>query len=83
MVNFKNIDYFRKTDEKINTRIGGIVSLLSLITIVTLIYTQLVVFLTPIVKKGLFVETGVDVGSFVDMEMSIVFPRAPCEILDM
>lgn len=83
MVNFKNIDYFRKTDEKINTRIGGIVSLLSLITIVTLIYTQLVVFLTPIVKKGLFVETTVGVESFVDMEMSIVFPRAPCEILDM
>jgi hypothetical protein len=82
-VNFKNIDYFRKTDEKINTRIGGIVSLLSLITIVTLIYTQLVVYLTPTVKKGLFVQSETDGESFVDMEMSIVFPRAPCEILDL
>ena len=30
MVNIKNFDYFRKTDQTQNTRIGGLVSILSM-----------------------------------------------------
>ena len=43
-----------------------------------LIYTQFVTFMAPVVTKGLFVSSDIDVESKVEMAMSIVFPKAPC-----
>lgn len=43
-----------------------------------LIYTQFVTFMAPVITKGLFVSSDIDVESKVEMAMSIVFPKAPC-----
>jgi hypothetical protein len=60
MVTVKSFDYFRKTDQTKNTRTGGCISLLSLISIAYLIYTQVLEYLAPVVSKDMFVPSGID-----------------------
>ena len=46
--------------------------------IIILIWTQILDYITPVVYKGLFVSSDIDVESKVGMQMSIIFPKAPC-----
>ena len=35
-------------------------------------------FLTPVVKKDMFVTSSMEVDPMIDLHMDIVFPNAPC-----
>ncbi len=111
MFNFKQLDFFRKTDQTRSTVIGGLVSLLSLVVsfcyiqcykkvfdnilmfmfidcdifsndelqcITLLVLTRVTEFLTPVVKKDLFVTSNMEVDPMINMHMDVVFPNAPC-----
>ena len=39
-------------------------------------------FLTPVVKKDLFVTSNIEVDPMISLTMDIVFPNCPCGILD-
>jgi len=51
--------------------------------IFVLMYTQFIAYMSPVITKGLFVSSDIDVESKVEMAMTIVFPKAPCTIIDM
>ena len=93
MKRIKNIDYFRKDGEHAKaTRTGGIISILSVIvtyfdfhlhvciqTIVYLAMTQWAIYMKPNVSKDTTVQVDIHKGSeFVDLDIDLVFPKAPC-----
>ena len=82
MFNFKNLDFFRKTDQTRSTVTGGLISLFSLLCIVLLVLTRMSEFLTPVVKKDLFVTSNMEIDPMVLLHMDIVFPNCPCGVLD-
>ena len=44
--------------------------------------TRLAEFLTPVVKKDMFVTSNMEVDPTINLNMDIVFPNAPCGVLD-
>jgi len=42
------------------------------------VLTRVSEFLTPVVKKDLYVTSNMEVDPTIDMHMDIVFPNAPC-----
>jgi len=74
----KSLDYFRKTDQKHKTRTGGIVSILSVTTIIFLTYLQIVDFKKPVIKKDTFVTVDIEDDAEIKMTIDVVFPRCPC-----
>ena len=46
--------------------------------IALLVLTRLTEFLTPVVKKSLFVTSNMEVDPMIALHMDIVFPNAPC-----
>ena len=40
--------------------------------------TRVADFMTPIVKKNMFVNSSMEVDPMIDLTMDIVFPNAPC-----
>mmetsp|Transcript_31432 Transcript_31432/g.41628 ORF Transcript_31432/g.41628 Transcript_31432/m.41628 type:complete len:160 (-) Transcript_31432:517-996(-) len=44
--------------------------------------TRLSEYLTPVVKKDLFVTSNMEVDPVIALHMDIVFPNTPCGILD-
>lgn len=61
---------------------GGLISLLSLVCISLLVMTRLAEFLTPVVKKDMFVTSNMEVDPMINLNLDIVFPNAPCGVLD-
>lgn len=45
-------------------------------------FSRLTEYLTPEVKKDLFVTSNMEVDPTIALHMDIVFPNAPCGILD-
>ena len=46
--------------------------------ILLLVATRVSEFLTPVVKKDMFVNSSMEVDPMIDLHMDIVFPNAPC-----
>ena len=39
-------------------------------------------FMAPVVEKDLFVTSSMEVDPMIEVHMDIVFPNAPCGIID-
>lgn len=82
---FKNLDYFRKVSPEHTrpTAIGGIVSVLSLASIMALFFLEVNEYVKPHIQKDTFIAQDPHEGQFVTMNIDITFPNAPCYMIDI
>lgn len=78
MKRIKNLDYFRKSEHNLATRIGGVISVACLTTMVWLVCSQWSDFLKPAINKNTNVFIDMEQDKFVKFNLDIIFPRAPC-----
>ncbi|KAH9809192.1 DUF1692-domain-containing protein [Teratosphaeria destructans] len=80
---FTRLDAFTKTveDARIRTTSGGIVTLVSLILILYLVWGEWSDYRRIVVQPELIVDKGR--GEKMEIHMNISFPRVPCELLTL
>lgn len=80
---FTRLDAFTKTveDARIRTTSGGIVTLLSFVVILYLVWGEWADYRRIIVHPELIVDKGR--GEKMEIHMNISFPRIPCELLTL
>mmetsp|Transcript_11030 Transcript_11030/g.18436 ORF Transcript_11030/g.18436 Transcript_11030/m.18436 type:complete len:306 (-) Transcript_11030:130-1047(-) len=83
---FRQFDYFRKSTspEQIKpTLIGGLISLACLATLTALLFNNLMEYLSPQVVKNTTVSTDPNKQSHVLVNLDLLFPNLPCQLLQI
>jgi len=83
---FRQFDYFRKSTspEAIKpTFIGGCISLFCVTVITILLLNELRLLNTPEIIKNTTVSTDPDKRPHILVNLDMVFPNAPCYLLDI
>ncbi|KAF1819366.1 DUF1692-domain-containing protein [Dissoconium aciculare CBS 342.82] len=80
---FTRLDAFTKTveDARIRTTSGGVVTLVSFVVILFLVWGEWVDYRKIVVHPELIVDKGR--GEKMEIHMNITFPRIPCELLTL
>ncbi|RMD40064.1 hypothetical protein DV735_g5052, partial [Chaetothyriales sp. CBS 134920] len=80
---FHRLDAFTKTveDARVRTTSGGIVTIVSLLTIFYLIWNEWTDYRRVVVQPELVVDKGR--GEKMEIHLNITFPRIPCELLTL
>ena len=93
-MDFSKLDIFPKLDNKyrVGTKAGGLLSILSIVAIFVLSFSELRTFRNPPIRQRLFVDTSRPVGSDgvtiskdslpqLDISINITFPQVPCFLM--
>ncbi|KAF2836323.1 endoplasmic reticulum-golgi intermediate compartment protein-like protein 3 [Patellaria atrata CBS 101060] len=80
---FTRLDAFTKTveDARVRTTSGGIVTIVSLVTILYLVWSEWADYRRVVVRPELVVDKGR--AEKMQIHMNISFPRVPCELLTL
>lgn len=80
---FTRLDAFTKTveDARVRTASGGMVTIVSLVLILWLVWGEWADYRRIVIRPELVVDKGR--GERMEIHMNITFPRVPCEMLTL
>ncbi|TQV99764.1 hypothetical protein V2A60_005205 [Cordyceps javanica] len=80
---FTKLDAFTKTvdEARIRTTSGGVVTIVSLLVVLFLVWGEWADYRTVVIRPELVVDQGR--GERMDIHLNITFPRMPCELLTL
>ncbi|KAJ3492757.1 hypothetical protein NLG97_g5166 [Lecanicillium saksenae] len=80
---FTRLDAFTKTvdEARIRTTSGGVVTIVSLLVVVFLVWGEWADYRRVVIRPELVVDQGR--GERMDIHLNITFPRMPCELLTL
>jgi len=62
---------------------GGLISILCVLSLSLLIYNEIVMLNSPVIKKNTTVSTDPDKHSKIKMNLDIFFPNTPCFLINV